>query len=65
MLCFSARTDEPAIYLGEVKTAEIPIPAGSTGDLVIERVASDVVPSCGGLPPRDSPGLIIDDLRAE
>ena len=62
---FQRPNNEPALYLGEVKTAEIPIPAGSTGDLVIERIASDVIPSCGGLPPRDSPGLIIDDLRAE
>jgi hypothetical protein len=63
---FQPPNNAPTIYLGEVKTAEIPIPAGSTGDLVIERVATDVGSgSCGGLPPRQSPGLIIDDLRVE
>ena len=63
---FQRPGNEPAIYLGEVKTAEIPIPAGSTGDLVIQRVASGVFLSpCGGLPQPQSAGLIIDDLRVE
>lgn len=53
---------QSTIYLGAVKTAEIPIPAGSTGDLVLERVESFV--SCS-LPAPPTGGLIIDDLRAE
>jgi hypothetical protein len=54
--------DQSTIYLGAVKTAEIPIPAGSTGDIVIERAESVV--SCGN-PGPPLAGLIIDDLRAE
>jgi hypothetical protein len=55
--------NQPTMFVGAVKTAEIPIPAGSTGELVIERAATS---SAGcGLPPPPAAGLIIDDLRAE
>lgn len=62
---FQRPNNEPTIYLGEVRTAEIPIPAGSTGDLVIERLAPAGSSPCGGLPQPQSVGLIIDDLRVE
>jgi hypothetical protein len=54
--------NQATIYLGELKTAEIPIPAGSTGDLLIQRVESFT--TCG-LPPPPAAGIIIDNLRAE
>lgn len=55
--------NQSAIYLGELRTAELPVPVGATGDIVIEPIGSTGA-SCS-TPPRPTPGLIIDDLRAE
>ena len=54
--------DGTTIYLGGKSSIEIPLPATAAGEIVIERVGP--TPGCG-LPPRPSPGLLIDDLRVE
>jgi hypothetical protein len=54
--------DQTTVYLGPVSTAEIPLPAGVTNELILDRLA--FVGSCG-LPAPPTIGLIIDDLRAE
>jgi hypothetical protein len=54
--------DQSTIYLGAPATAEIPLPAGAAGEVVIERVVPFFT-GCG--PPTPFPGLIVDDLRVE
>jgi hypothetical protein len=46
-----------------VTTAELPLPADATNEVVFARVVPGV--TCGGLFPPPQAGLIIDDLRVE
>jgi hypothetical protein len=55
--------DQTTMYLGPKATAEIPLPVGAAGEIVIQRVVP-VFTGCG-LPPPPFPGLILDDLRVE
>jgi hypothetical protein len=50
------------VTLGPLATATINLPPDVTGEVVLERVTAGA--PCG-LPPVTSPGIIIDDLRAE
>ena len=49
--------------VGPVATAELPLPADATNEVVFARVVEGV--TCGGLFPPPQAGLIIDDLRVE
>ncbi|MDB4981984.1 MAG: hypothetical protein JWM82_2736, partial [Myxococcales bacterium] len=53
---------QAAITLSAVHDASFPLPTGTTNEVVLTRVVSSFI--CG-LPPQPSPGLVIDDLRAE
>jgi hypothetical protein len=53
--------DAGTIYLGDVQTMEIPLPAGATNEVVFELSTLGV--SCGPTPP--TAGVLVDDLRVE
>jgi hypothetical protein len=57
-----ATINQANFQLGPVSTAEIALPAGATGEVVLDSIASGG--GCG-LPPPPPPGIIIDDLRVE
>jgi hypothetical protein len=54
--------DQSIIYVSATSTAEIPLPAGAAGEIVVEL--GPIAPGCG-LPPPPAAGIILDDLRVE
>lgn len=56
-----ADVDAGTIYLGDVQTMEIPLPAGATNEVVFELSSSGF--SCG--PTSPTAGVLVDDLRVE
>jgi hypothetical protein len=53
---------QESVLVGPVKLAEIGLPAGASGEVVVDRFVAGF--GCG-LPPPPTMGIIIDDLRVE
>jgi hypothetical protein len=59
-----AEPPDSALYLGEVRTVEISLPAGHGPEVILEiRVSSAIW--CGPQPPRARTALVVDDLRVD
>jgi hypothetical protein len=54
--------DQTTVLLGPVNLAELPLPAGATDEVFLDRLGQS---SGCGLPPPPLDGIIIDDLRVE
>jgi hypothetical protein len=52
------------VYVSATATAEIPLPAGAAGEIVIQLTAGTPYMGCGPPPPPGA-GIILDDLRVE
>jgi hypothetical protein len=51
------------VFLGALRTVELPIPAGAAGEVVFDLSVGDLGAGCGLAPP--GAAYLVDDLRAE
>jgi len=51
------------LFLGEVRSLELPLPAGHGGEVIVDASVGYPGAACGPLPP--TMGVLLDDLRVE